>query len=315
MLIYNKMSFSGKVNKVFVTSIVTAIFLLGIANFNVSAENPPVYKTTHKVAKGESLSIISRKYECTIEDIKKWNDLPNDLIHPGQILHLTPLKENDLVKITRTYYKVKSGDCLSSIALKNHCSVENIKKWNNLKSTKLSLGQKLIVSKKETKILADTAVIKVEEKLEVKTLDTNYHKRIIEFTEEQKIDSLISYAHLFIGRPYHSRMENFIFDCSGYVSFLFSKFGVTLPRSSPAQAVLGEHVDIKDLRKGDLVFFNGHKRNKRVGHVGMVISADGNDFTMIHSSTRRGIVIETFRGNPYFEKRYVTARRIVVPKS
>ncbi|MFM7080094.1 MAG: LysM peptidoglycan-binding domain-containing protein [Bacteroidota bacterium] len=50
-----------------------------------------VYKTvwtkqrqTHKVKSGESLTVIARKYKVTFQQLKKWNHLKNDRIHPGQ---------------------------------------------------------------------------------------------------------------------------------------------------------------------------------------------------------------------------------------
>ena len=52
-------------------------------------------------------------------------------------------EQNKVRKIT---YEVKSGDCLSAIAAKyRDVTVDKIKKWNNLKSDNLSLGQKLIL--------------------------------------------------------------------------------------------------------------------------------------------------------------------------
>lgn len=46
-----------------------------------------------------------------------------------------------------TYYKVKRGDTLGGIAKKFHCSVKQIKKWNNLKSDNIREGQKLKIMK------------------------------------------------------------------------------------------------------------------------------------------------------------------------
>ena len=46
------------------------------------------------------------------------------------------------------YYKVKSGDTLSRIAQRNHCTVKQLKSWNNLKSDRISIGQRLKVGKK-----------------------------------------------------------------------------------------------------------------------------------------------------------------------
>ncbi|MGE3139648.1 MAG: C40 family peptidase [Thermoleophilia bacterium] len=55
------------------------------------------------------------------------------------------------------------------------------------------------------------------------------------------------------------------FDCSGLVHYAFSKVGVTLPHSSYALWDVGRRVERKDLRAGDLVYFNG------LGHVGIYI--------------------------------------------
>ena len=47
-----------------------------------------------------------------------------------------------------TYYKVKAGDNLGKIARKYHCTVKQLKAWNNLKSDRIAIGQKLKIGKK-----------------------------------------------------------------------------------------------------------------------------------------------------------------------
>jgi len=42
-----------------------------------------------------------------------------------------------------TYHKVKSGQTLGHIASKYGVSVKNLKKWNNLRSSKIRIGQRL----------------------------------------------------------------------------------------------------------------------------------------------------------------------------
>ncbi|MDD2243343.1 MAG: LysM peptidoglycan-binding domain-containing protein [Dysgonamonadaceae bacterium] len=69
------------------------------------------------------------------------------------------------------YYKVKKGDNLGKIAQRNHTTVAQLKKWNNLKSNMISAGKSLIVQKKvvpvddetikDEAILADNASTKV----------------------------------------------------------------------------------------------------------------------------------------------------------
>ena len=70
-------------------------------------------------------------------------------------------------------------------------------------------------------------------------------------------------------------------------------------------------MDIKNLRKGDLVFFTGRNRKKGVGHVGIVTEADNEKgtFKFIHASTSQGIKIDSNTG--YYEGRYLGARRII----
>jgi len=50
----------------------------------------------------------------------------------------------------RIVYKVKSGDVLGSIALRHRVSVNDIKKWNNLKSSNINIGQRLNIYPKGT---------------------------------------------------------------------------------------------------------------------------------------------------------------------
>ena len=46
------------------------------------------------------------------------------------------------------YYKVKSGDNLGKIAIKYHTRVRQLKSWNNLKSDRIAIGQRLKVGKR-----------------------------------------------------------------------------------------------------------------------------------------------------------------------
>ncbi|MFC7658532.1 C40 family peptidase [Pseudonocardia benzenivorans] len=68
-----------------------------------------------------------------------------------------------------------------------------------------------------------------------------------------------------LGRPYvWGAAGPNSFDCSGLTSWAFARIGVTLPRSSSAQATVGTPVSWNDLQPGDLVFFY-----KPVSHVGI----------------------------------------------
>jgi cell wall-associated NlpC family hydrolase len=72
------------------------------------------------------------------------------------------------------------------------------------------------------------------------------------------------------------------FDCSGFVRFVWSHFGVHLPRVSYSQFDTGRRVGRRGLRPGDLVFFAG------AGHVGLYIG-NGRFIHAPHTGTRVSI--------------------------
>jgi membrane-bound lytic murein transglycosylase D len=98
----------------------------------------------HTVKEGENLTMIADKYNVTIKQIKQWNDLTSDVIQPGMKLYVSNPKATVKEKNkTPKTYKVKKGDTLESIADDFNISLSDIKKWNNLKSNKIYVGQVL----------------------------------------------------------------------------------------------------------------------------------------------------------------------------
>ena len=117
---------------------------------------------THTVKKGESLGSIARKYHVTVSNIKNWNHLKRETIHVGQKLKIyrsgapmaqvgkTSGKSDSAGKQPAAYvttHTVKKGETLSSISRKYGCSVNDLKKWNNLKSNTVIVGKKLKIKK------------------------------------------------------------------------------------------------------------------------------------------------------------------------
>ncbi|GAA4980372.1 C40 family peptidase [Pseudonocardia tropica] len=87
----------------------------------------------------------------------------------------------------------------------------------------------------------------------------------------------MSTAMAQIGKPYRwGATGPSAFDCSGLVSYAFSKAGKDLPRTSRAQAQVGTPVSKSNLKPGDLVFFYSP-----VSHVGIYIGGD----QIVHAST------------------------------
>ena len=99
---------------------------------------------THTVKSGENLSIIAKKYKCTVTNLKEWNNLKSTKLSIGQKLKVYPpanTSSSDNGSITHT---VKSGDNLWDISKKYGVSVEQIKKLNGLTDKSvLKIGQKI----------------------------------------------------------------------------------------------------------------------------------------------------------------------------
>ena len=73
-------------------------------------------------------------------------------------------------------------------------------------------------------------------------------------------EAVVKAAMKYIGRPYrHGTAGPNVFDCSGFTSFIYKQFDISLSRDSRAQYRQGVSVGRKDLRVGDLVFFTSPK--------------------------------------------------------
>jgi len=128
---------------------------------------------------------------------------------------------------------------------------------------------------------------------------------------------VIAYAKKFLHTPYRSGGQApGGFDCSGFTSFVYQKFGYKLHKSSSGQALQTPSLDnAKELRVGDLVFFEGRRQNGVVGHVGIVTEVKTNgQFRFIHSSTSNGVIISSSEA-PYYKSRYIKGGRVINGKS
>lgn len=125
------------------------------------------------------------------------------------------------------------------------------------------------------------------------------------------VDSMLNYAEQFIGRPYgFGSTGPSSFDCSGYVQFVYGKFGVALPHGSTTQSGLCTAIELKDAQPGDLIFFNGRKRNGLIGHVAIVHHWEGDQLFIIHATVQAGVLLENMHQSAYFMPRFVRVGRL-----
>lgn len=119
---------------------------------------------------------------------------------------------------------------------------------------------------------------------------------------------VVDYAKKYLGYKYVSGGASPAtgFDCSGFTYYVYKHFGITLSRTSTAQASNGVAVTRANLQNGDLVIFN-NSSNSAIGHVGIYIG--GNSF--IHAANATKGVITTSLSDSYYQARYVTGRRVI----
>jgi len=103
----------------------------------------------HIVKKGETLSSLAEKYNTTVEQLKKWNNISKNTIQPGQSLIVNKSEAKSKKDEVPTTYIVKKGDTLSSISKNTGVPVEKIKQYNNIESSNINVGQKLVLKKQD----------------------------------------------------------------------------------------------------------------------------------------------------------------------
>lgn len=107
-------------------------------------------------------------------------------------------------------------------------------------------------------------------------------------------------ATRYVGAPYRwGGSSPSGFDCSGLVSYSFTRVGITLPRTVAEQFQEGVRVSRRELRPGDVVFFDGLRHN------GIYI---GNGRFVHAARSARAVMVSRLDG-PWYRAHWVGARR------
>lgn len=129
------------------------------ASRTVASRAEPVIRQPrmHRVTRGETLSSIARRYDTTIDALKRSNSLRGNTIHAGQQLTLSTsagrtvaasrvvVQKAEQAAPTRSVHRVKPGETLYSIARLYDTTVDTLKRWNSLRGSAIRTGQRLTV--------------------------------------------------------------------------------------------------------------------------------------------------------------------------
>ena len=314
--------------------------LLLTLSFATVSTQAAIETIKYKVKSGDSLYNIAKKNHTTVTKVRQVNGLKKgETLKVGKVLKV-PTKKKVVKKATKkksvtlAKYRIKKGDTLFGIAKKHHTTVANLTKHNGIKKgDTLKLGYTIKVPKTSYKVAKKKKTVHKRasnKKLAASfsNLDTVSLKTTVK-TKKPKKSSRFSFSDIFsnskktdsekcrrieraakqkLGKRYvwgASGTKN-TYDCSSFTKYVYRKNGISIPRTSIKQSKFGKYVKRKDLKKGDLIFFDTSKRRKGyVNHVGIYL---GNN-KFIHASSAKKKVVITRLDKNFYSKRYKGARR------
>lgn len=154
-----------------------------------------------------------------------------------------------------------------------------------------------------------------QETVEENQVETENEAETEQEQEEESIASassegndVVEFAKKYLGYKYVAggSSPSTGFDCSGFTTYVFRNFGVSLNRSSKDQIKNGTAVSKSNLQPGDIVIFKNQGKTA-IGHVGIFIG-NGN---FIHAANKKEGVVITALSSSYYSQRYVGARRVI----
>ena len=127
---------------------------------------------------------------------------------------------------------------------------------------------------------------------------------------ETFVSKIPNHALEFLGTRYkYGGTTSEGMDCSGLIYTAFLKEDISLPRTSRDISLQGKRLNLDEVVKGDLLFFETNKKRKVINHIGLVVEVGSQEIFFIHSTTSRGVIISSLDEN-YWQEHFVMARRI-----
>lgn len=295
---------------------------------------PAVEASTYQVQKGDTLTKIAQKHKTTVQNIKKWNRLTDDVIYIDQklvvasstnqpaakpivnkVIAQKPLSatkvEDEVVKqpsIEPTAHTIRKGDTLTNIAKKYNITVANLKQWNGLQSDVIYLGQTLTVHGEQTSASEATSVPNQGEQTVDDMIAQQLQSEKLLLTkptalQQERYMAILDLAKQLMGIPYvYGGNTTAGFDCSGFISYVYSSAGFDITRKSSLDYFLSDTTHVKNPVAGDFVFFK-NTYIPTISHMGIYLGDD----QFIHAGTK-GIEIASMN-TIYWKERFVAYKR------
>ena len=165
------------------------------------------------------------------------------------------------------------------------------------------ISSALLSDKKQETSRSLTTTRKQEEQKQEQVSTTTQQTTATESGQGAKV---VETAKSYIGSKYvYGASGPNSFDCSGFTSYIYKQFGVSLSRTAAGQYGNGTAVNRSDLQLGDLIMFGPSA--SAINHVGIYIGGG----RIVHAAnTSRGVTTDTINSG-YYKNNYVGARRVI----
>ncbi len=266
-------------------SLAAAIMLLLFAEIGFSAQ-------TYKVRGGDTVTSIAQKYGVSATALRSANGLTSSTLNHGRTLKIPSNQRTSSEPVVYGIAKSdgvnveSNGRPIASVAKGVRFTI--IAREGSRFSVKMSDG-------KTGWVAADQV-----------SMDDTRKPTPMSDTWAGKRQGIVQMALAFRGSRYvHGGEAPGGFDCSGFVKYLYAKYGVKLPHQSSALFQCGTYVSKDNLKDGDILFFvNTYRRG--ISHVGMYIG--GGQF--IHAArTGLGVRVDAL-DSAYYRSHYFAAKRV-----
>lgn len=287
---------------------------------------------SHEVLSKETLWGISKKYNVTVDELKKANPLlETEGLKIGQKIVIPsanslsndkPVIQEIASKDVELYREVKAKETKYGISKEYGITVAELERQNPSIKGKVPVGYLLKIrlpkekadaiqatkAIQESQNAAITSPVQIAETAEIKR-DSTFVK-MATGSHSELIDQLIANATENIGIRYRSGGTTKAgFDCSGLMICTFNNFDIKLPRSSIEQSRIGTKVATEEAQKGDLIFFRTNGR-RHINHVGMIVEVVDGEIKFVHSSTHGGVMISSTK-EPYYTRAFSQVNRVL----
>lgn len=256
----------------------------------------------YTVKSGDTLSTIARQYNTTITRLLELNPTITDVnrLYVGQTLTVPKTNTTNTTNTANTTnttnttsqlisprpastgptnsasksYIVQPGDTLSTIARKFNVTLNDLLALNPT--------------------ITNVNFIRVGQTINVS------------LSWKERADAIIETGKKYVGAKYlfgAPTTRTDVFDCSSFTQRVYRENGITLPRTSREQAMVGTEVPLASVRKGDLMFFDTDGDGV-INHVSIVVDSE----TLLHAATSTGVAFTNMK--PYWAPRAVKAVRL-----